>query len=471
MLIAAIDQGTTSTRVLVADTDAGTAEIAYSIRHRQTHPAPGLVEHDPEELLANIRACLAAAGPVDAIAIANQGESCLAWDAETGAALSPVIVWQDNRTAETLATLGDAGAALALERAGLPLDPYFSAAKLGSILTSSPEAQAAHAAGRLRLGTTDAFFLDRLAGVFATDVTTASRTSLMNLVTAQWDTDLCAMFGVPVECLPEIRTTVGGFGSYEGLPIVAAMVDQQAALYGHGCRKPGDAKITFGTGAFALAVTGGDIVRAPEMGLLPTVAWATAEGRLYAVDGGVYDAGSAIEWAGRIGLVDDLSELDAFEGEAAIDQGLVFVPALSGLACPYWDRSAASLFLGMSGATTKQDMRKALLEGVALRAAEVVAAIAKRAPIGPEISIDGGLARSRYFAQFLADSLSREVVVSDFDERTAFGAAALAALAFGIELEPPAGAKSRRFTPRAEGVEVRRARFADAVSRCRNWRG
>ncbi|MET0315025.1 MAG: FGGY family carbohydrate kinase, partial [Hansschlegelia sp.] len=428
MRIAAIDQGTTSTRVLIADDRTGAAKICKAIRHRQSYPAPGWVEHDPEELVANIVACLEAAGEVDAIAIANQGESCLAWDSETKTALSPVIVWQDDRTAGDLASLGEAGANLAMERAGLPLDPYFSASKLAWILRDIPAAQEAFAAGRLRLGTTDAFFLDRLAGVFATDVTTASRTSLMNLAAGQWDPDLCALFGVPIDTLPEIRPTVGDFGSIRDVPVRAMMVDQQAALYGHGCRETGDAKITFGTGAFALAVTGEQIVRAPEKGLLPTVAWATGSETLYAVDGGVYDAGSAVEWATRIGVVSDLAELDHFDAAPAIDRGLVFVPALSGLACPHWDRSAASLYLGMSGATTREDMAQALLEGIALRACEVVAAIDERVKLKPAISIDGGLARSSYFAQFLADSLAREIVVADFDERTAFGAAALAAL-------------------------------------------
>lgn len=470
MLIAAIDQGTTSTRVLVADSEAGTAEIVYSIRHRQQHPAPGFVEHDPEELVSNVVACLAAAGPVDAIALANQGESCLAWDAETKAALSPVIVWQDSRTAGALSALGDAGAALALERAGLPLDPYFSASKLGWILREVPAARDALEAGRLRLGTTDAYFLDRLAGVFATDVTTASRTSLMNIATGRWDADLCALFGVPLACLAEIRPTVGAFGSIEGVPVLASMVDQQAALYGHGCREPGDAKITFGTGAFALAVTGDAIVRAPEVGLLPTVAWSTARSSTYAVDGGVYDAGAAVEWAMRVGLLADVIELDRFAAAPAIERGLVFVPALSGLACPHWDRTAASLYLGMSADTTRQDLLQALLEGVALRAAEVVAAIDARVPVAGSVSIDGGLARSSYFAGFLADCLGRDVVVPAFDERTAFGAAALGALAHGVALKPPAAAADKRFSPSAVDGDARRRRFSDAVSRCRGWR-
>lgn len=469
MRIAAIDQGTTSTRVLVADSD-GHAEIRHSVRHQQIHPQSGWVEHDPEELIANIRACLAAAGPVDAIGIDNQGESCLGWHADTGEALSPVIVWQDNRTSDRIAELEAAGAsALTLERAGLPLDAYFSASKLAWILENSEAAQEAHRQGRLRLGTTDAFFLDRLADAFATDVTTASRTSLLNIKTGQWDEDLCALFRVPLACLPEIRPTMGDFGSIDGVAVTASVVDQQAALYGHGCRQPGDAKITFGTGAFALAVTGSSILRAPEKGLLPTIAWANQDETAYALDGGVYDAGSAVEWAQRIGLLGDLGELDALSGVSALSQGLCFVPALSGLACPHWDRSAGGLFVGMSGATGREDMQKALLEGVALRTAEVIEAMSDQIPISSRLSVDGGLARSRYFVQFLANQLQRQVDVSSFDERTAFGTATLAAQARGIDLPPPTG-DIRHYQPEPIDRNADRARFSQAVERSRGWR-
>ena len=470
MRVAAIDQGTTSTRVLLVDTD-GAIEIACALTHTQSHPHAGWVEHDPEELLANIRHCLDAAGAVDAIGLDNQGESCVAWDARTGAALSPVIVWQDNRTADAVARLKKAGAeAVTLARAGLPLDAYFSASKLAWIIENIPAAKAAMEGGYLRLGTTDAFFLDRLTGNFATDVTTASRTSLMNLGTGQWDAELCKLFGVPIACLPEIRPTVADFGRVNGVPITAAVVDQQAALFGHGCRKPGDAKITFGTGAFALAVTGDEIARAPEKGLLPTVAWSIGGRRTYAVDGGVYDAGSAIEWARRIGLVSDLTaDLDWFDTTAAIERGVVFVPALSGLACPHWDRTAASLFLGMSAATTKADLCQALLEGIALSAADVVTAMDAHVPIGRSITIDGGLARSRYFAQFLADMIGRDVISTNFDERTAFGTASLAALGAGIVLPEPKTV-SRTFSPRVSDTTAMRRRFSEAVLRSKGWR-
>jgi len=469
--IAALDQGTTSTRVLVVSHN-GSADIQLALRHQQHHPHPGWVEHDPLELLSNLQRCIEATGRVDAIGLANQGESCLAWDARTGEPLSPVIVWQDNRTADEISRLrAQGGEALTLERAGLPLDPYFSASKLAWILRNLPAARQAQREGRLRLGTTDAYFLDRLTGVFATDVTTASRTSLMNLATAQWDPELCALFGVPLEALPEIRDTVGHFGEVGATPVTASLVDQQASLYGHGCRNPGDAKITFGTGAFALTLTGEDIIRAPEKGLLATIAWQIDGKPQYAMDGGVYDASAAVEWAGRLGLFSDFSELAAFDQAPAIGRQLAFVPALSGLACPHWDRSAAALWVGMNAATSRQDMCQALLEGVALRSAEVISAMDGFLNVTDQLSIDGGLARSPYFAQFLADALQRCIVTQRFDELTAFGCAALAARGVGVDLAPPRNT-STSFRPRVDaGVAGQwRETFADAVTRCRNWR-
>jgi len=241
-------------------------------------------------------------------------------------------------------------------------------------------------------------------------------------------------------------------------------VDQQAALYGHGCRAVGDAKITFGTGAFALAVTGRKIVRAPGQGLLPTVAWARHGTADYAVDGGVYDAGSAVEWGQRLGLFNAFDELDSFDAPPAITRKLAFVPALSGLACPHWDRSAAALWVGMDASTTKRDMAQALLEGIALRTAEVVAAMDALVPIGGQISVDGGLTRSAYFVQFLANALQREILLPEFDELTAFGCAAMA----GGDVSRPGGVQV--VTPDVADVAAWHEVFGNAVRRSQAWR-
>jgi glycerol kinase len=465
---AAVDQGTTSTRLLLLGDD-GSVRMVSAGRHRQIHPRPGWVEHDPNELLAALRTCLAHADGAPRIGIANQGESCLAWDAVTGEPLSPVIVWQDNRTTDAIERLRAAGAeAETLARAGLPLDPYFSASKLRWLMDNVPAAVEARRAGRLRLGTTDAFFLDRLAGSFATDVTTASRTSLMNLETGAWDERLCALFGVPIECLPEIRDTVGDFGTIGRARVTASVVDQQAALYGHGCRGPGATKITFGTGAFALAVTGGEIVRAPDRGMLPTVAWRRDGVTTYAVDGGVYDVGSAVDWVRSLGLFNDFSELDAFEAPPSIARDLAFVPALSGLACPHWDRSAAGTWIGLGAGTTPRDLCQSLLEGIALLTAGVVEAIGSRVAVHGPVSIDGGVAQSAYFAAFLAEAMGREVVRPALHELTALGCAMLAC---GAEGAPAvAAAPAATFGPGQGRGAAWRERYAGAVQRSRGWR-
>ena len=240
-----------------------------------------------------------------------------------------------------------------LELSGLPLDAYFSATKLAWIIENIPEAKTLLQQGKLRLGTTDAFFLDNLSGQFVTDITTASRTSLMNLQSGDWSTELCELFNVPIECLPKIAPTTGDFGTIDvqgkQITITASVCDQQASLYGHGCREPGDAKITFGTGAFALAITGDRPVHSPEQGLLPTVAWQLQnQPTSYALDGGVYSAGAAINWAKSLGLFESFAQINQFSKSSAIERGLVFVPALSGLACPHWDRKAAGLWIGLS---------------------------------------------------------------------------------------------------------------------------
>ena len=447
--ILAIDQGTTSTRGLLFDGEAP-PRIVASLRHRQIHPRPGWVEHDPRELLTNVRACIAAAGPIDAIAIGNQGESCLAWDAETREPLSPVIVWQDSRTSEATYTLAAAGHAAMVERiAGVPLDCYFSATKLGWLVQEIPAVRAALAKGRLRLGTTDSFLIDGLTNHFATDATTASRTSLMDLGTLAWDPALCDLFGVPIACLPPIRSTAGDFGWHDGVPVAVSVVDQQAALHGHGARRAGDAKITFGTGAFVLAHAGGD--RPPDAadGLTVTVAWDIPGDRSYALEGGVYDAGAAIEWAMRIGLVGDGEWRDAYEDAPAIDRGILFIPALSGLGSPRWRRDARGGFSGMTGATTRTDLQRAILEGIALQTCEVLTAMDARIGLTDSIAVDGGMTANGYFLQFLADASGRTIRRSGNAELTAYGCALLAGHKGG-----PGGVEEA-FLPRVAEAERR----------------
>ena len=290
MRILAIDQGTSSTRVLEL-TERGTRPLGQR-RHQTRYPAPDRVEMDPAEILGHIRDLLAEAGEADGIALANQGETCLAWDAATGTPLSPLISWQDRRS---LVLLGEMDATLITARSGLPLDPYFSAGKLAWMRRNLPGV----AGPGVRMGTSDAWLLDRLTGHFATDRATASRTGLMNLAMGDWDPVLCAAFDVPIEVLPEIRANTAGFGAVGRIPVLAAIVDQQAALYGHGARQPGQGKITFGTGAFALALTDACPDPTTLHGLLPTVAWDLGQGIRYAVDAGCRMPDR--RWTGRCG--------------------------------------------------------------------------------------------------------------------------------------------------------------------------
>ncbi len=435
MSVLAIDQGTTSTRALILE-ESGKSKITQVIEHKQIYPQTNWVEHDPEELVTNILTCINKSvsnhPKIKSIGIDNQGESCLAWHSETKQALSPVIVWQDSRTQDALDLLKEKGLEeLTLKLAGLPLDAYFSASKLAWALENIPEAKAAHKQGKLRLGTTDAFFLDRLTGECITDITTASRTSLMNLKTGQWDQQLCDLFNVPIETLPKIVPSTGNFGSLtingKTIHIRASICDQQASLFGHGCRKAGDLKITFGTGAFAFAITGNEPVLSPDDGLLPTPAWQLEnQSSLFALDGGVYNAGAAINWAKSLGLFKSFDDINQFKKNSAIGNKLVFVPALSGLACPHWDRKAAGLWIGLSLDTSSQDMMQAVLEGIVFRAAEVIQAIQQKTVIGDQISIDGGLSSNPYFCQFLADVLNKDISVQHFPEITARGTAQLA---------------------------------------------
>lgn len=471
MKVIAVDQGTTGTKSFTLES-SGHFVPAASFEHRQIYPQPGWVEHDANELLAHVRGAIEATGDADAIGIDNQGETVVAWDAASGEPIHNAIVWQDARTSAVTEKLKAEGAEdLTLKRAGLPLDPYFSAAKLRWFIDNVPEARGLLKRGSLRLGTSDAFFLARLTGAFATDVTTASRTSLMNLDTCQWDEELCRLFGVPMECLPEIRATTGPFGAYAGMPVTASLVDQQAALFGHGCAKPGDAKITFGTGAFALAVAGHARLDGSRFGILPTLAWKIGRAAPdFAIDGGVYNAASAVNWARGLGLFSGFGEISAFEASPAITRGLAFVPALSGLACPHWDRTAGGLWIGLGLDTTRADIMQSLLEGIALRACEVLAAMAELVPLGDSISIDGGMANNGYFAQFLANALGKTVSVPAITDLTALGTARMALLGADAPELPALPAPARSFACESRLPESARDMFSDAVRRSKSWR-
>jgi len=475
VIAAGIDQGTTASKAALL-ADDGSISFLPERRHASHFPAPGLVEQDPRELLGNVRSLIedAAASGARDVCLANQGETIVAWNRLTGEPLCPAIVWQDQRTTKAVEALKANGhEALAQRISGLPLDPYFSASKLAWVLENVDGARALAARGQLGLATSDAYFIERLTGRYVTEPSTASRTGLMDIRTLQWDAELCALFGVPIEVLPEIVTgaePLGEIGTVHGrVGLAAGLVDQVAALYGHGCRVPGDAKFTFGTGAFGLAVAG---TVAPQLqGVIPAACWAGADGRVFAADGGIYTAGAAIEWLRRIGMVSDIAELDRLTGESAASRGVFFVPALAGLACPHWDRSAAGLWIGLDGGTDRADMQKAVLEGIAFRAAEVLDVLAPSAT--SPLSIDGGLARSDYFTRFLATVCARNIEVVEAVDLTSLGAAEIAlALASGEPLEraPRARLTRRRIAPSDAPLADWRSRFTEARQRASGWR-
>ncbi|NNG00807.1 MAG: glycerol kinase [Desulfobacteraceae bacterium] len=479
--VIAVDQGTTGTKAFRLSGDGGFTKI-HSSTHRQFYPHPGWVEHDPEELYTHVARAIDAGsqgGAASGVGLANQGETVVAWHARTKKPVYNAIVWQDQRTADSIEHLrADGAETLTLERAGLPLDAYYSATKIRWILDNVPASRSLLDKGLLRAGTSDAFFLDRLTGVHATDVTTASRTSLMNLYTLTWDEDLCRLFGIPVEILPEIKSTTDDFGvlgsGFARMPLTASITDQQAALFGHHCVHQGDAKITFGTGAFALVNTGSKPIFYPDTGIGATVAWRLGkQPAVYAMDGALFNAASAVDWVKRLGLFSELAELDTLASPMACEKGVYFVPALSGLACPHWDRRAAGLWIGMDLDTRRRDMIKSVLEGVAFRTHELVHAISLPAKRPRSISIDGGLAGNLYFCTVLANTLGMEIVVPDITDITGVGTALLALAGTGfadrVEMLPGVWRPRHRFQPETDMSRYQNC-FHTAVTRAKKWR-
>ncbi len=488
MLLLGIDQGTTGTLACLVEADGRIAARAYAA-HRQICPRPGWVEHDAEEIWRGVERVvgevLAGGARPAAVALANQGETVLAWDGRTGRPLHHALVWQDTRTLPLVRRLAEdpAIAARVRDETGLPLDPYFSAPKLRWLLDEVPGARALAGAGHLRLGTLDAWLIERLTrGAAApTDASTAARTLLCDTRVHRWSPFLLELFGIPPGVLPEIRDTDAGFGAcaglgLDGVPIVASLVDQPAALAGHGCLDRGDAKATFGTGCFVYAGTGA--ARPRGGGTLATVAWKrTGHPACHALDGGVLAAGSAIGWLRELGVLGADEPLDAALAGGRRDPGVVCVPALVGLGAPHWDRDARAAWLGMSMAATSADLAGALVEGIACRVAEVVAAIELEAEVAiAELRVDGGLSRSAALMQTQADLLGRPIAVAEQDEATVAGACALAALRLGAlsegDLRARRGRSQARYEPRISADEraARLARFTRARELAASWR-
>ncbi|WPB87096.1 glycerol kinase GlpK [Sediminicoccus rosea] len=489
-LLLALDQGTTSTRAIAFD--ATLAPVAtVQVELPQHFPAPGWVEHEPEDIaahsLAVLREALAKAGgearDVAGIGITNQRETTLLWERATGRAVGRAIVWQDRRTAATCEALKAAGhEALVRARTGLLLDPYFSATKLAWLLDHTPGARAAAERGELCFGTVESFLLFRLTEgrVHATDATNASRTMLFDIHRGAWDAELCELFRVPMAILPQVRDCAAPLGETRllggAIPILGMAGDQQAATIGQACFAPGMMKSTYGTGCFALLVTGEEAVPSSNR-LLTTLAWQLGGRRAYALEGSIFMAGATVQWLrDGLGIIQHASEADGWAARANPAERVQLVPAFTGLGAPWWDAAARGAILGLTRASGRAEICRAALEAVALQTGDLLEAMRRDWPGMKQtvLRVDGGMAKSDWTMQFLADLLGAPVDRPMVTETTALGAAYLAGLQAGL-LPSPSEAPThwrleRRFQPnmsREEAAE-RRAAWQDAVRRTRS---
>ncbi|UPY38234.1 glycerol kinase GlpK [Sediminicoccus sp. KRV36] len=466
-LLLALDQGTTSTRAIAFD--ARLVPLATAQMDLPQHfPAPGWVEHEPEDIaghaIAVLREALAKAGgtarDVAGIGITNQRETTLLWERATGRAVSRAIVWQDRRTAAACHEFRAAGhEPLVTARTGLLLDPYFSATKLAWLLDNTPGARAAAERGELCFGTVESFLLFRLTEgrVHATDATNAARTMLFEIHRGIWDAELCALFRVPMGILPEVRDCAAPFGETTllggSIPILGMAGDQQAATMGQACFTPGMMKSTYGTGCFALLVTGAEAVASSNR-LLTTIAWQLQGKRAYALEGSIFMAGATVQWLrDGLGIIQHAREAGEWAAHANPAERVHLVPAFTGLGAPWWDAAARGAILGLTRASGRAEICRAALESVALQTSDLLDAMRRDWPALQEtvLRVDGGMVASDWTMQFLADILGAAVDRPEVPETTALGAAYLAGLQAGL-LPPPGDAPThwrleRRFLP------------------------
>ncbi len=443
--IAAIDQGTTSTRCILFDHD-GTIRASAQKEHRQIYPRPGWVEHDAAEIWTNVQAVIAGAlkageaKPADlaAVGVTNQRETTVIWREADGKPIHNAIVWQDARTAAMVGKLAEAGGQDRLRaKTGLPLATYFSGPKIAWMLDQVEGARAAAARGDLLFGTIETWIIWNLTGRHVTDVTNASRTLLMNLKTLAWDDDLLDVIGVPRAMLPEIRPSSEVYGAakgvLEGVKVAGALGDQQAALFGQTCFEPGEAKCTYGTGGFMLLNTGADAVQS-KSGLLTTVGYQCGgQAPVYALEGSIAVAGSLVQWfRDNLGLIGTAAEIEALAASVEDTGGCYFVPAFSGLFAPYWRSDARGAIVGLTAYVTRAHLARAVLEATAWQVREVVEAMDADSGVKlTALKVDGGMTANNLLMQIQADVLGSPVVRPKVIETTALGAAYAAGLAVG----------------------------------------
>jgi glycerol kinase len=495
--VIAIDAGTTGVRALAVDERGRPGPVAHR-EFTQHFPRPGWVEHDPEEIwdvtqavLAEVVAALDDGGAVAAIGITDQRETAVAWDGRDGRARHRAIVWQDRRTATRCEELAAAGELPRIRRdTGLVLDPYFSATKFEWLLGPGGVAADDH----LRLGTIDSWLLWKLTGgsVHATDPSNASRTMLFDIGALEWSADLCDLFGVPPRALPEVRPSAGVLGTTSadcalgaGIPVAGIAGDQQSSLFGQACLEPGMAKNTYGTGSFVL-MNVGTTCPEPTEGMLSTVAW-QLPGRFlgvddtsvthYALEGAIFSTGSAVQWLrDGLGIIEQAAETEPLAASVDSTEGVVVVPAFTGLGSPWWDPHARGAVLGITRGTTRAHLARAVVESMVFQTRDVVDAMVGASGTPPsEMRIDGGAAVMDLLCQLQADQLGIPVARATVGETTALGAAYLAGLGAGVWSEAAEGASTwsaeRTFEPAATGDDADAAHqlWRRGVERSLRW--
>ncbi len=493
--IGAIDQGTTSTRFIIFDRSGRIISVAQQ-EHEQIYPHPGWVEHDPEEIWRRTQAVIAEAlarrelqaSDLAAIGITNQRETTILWDRRTGEPVYNAIVWQDARVASDVAEFAKTGGTDRFRaQTGLPLTTYFSGLKIRWILEHVPGVRERAAAGDVLFGTVDTFLAWNLTGgpnggIHVTDVTNASRTQLMNLATLAWDCEILDAFGIPEAMLPRIASSSEIHGAVRlpelaGVPLAGMVGDQQAALLGQTCFRPGEAKNTYGTGCFLLMNTGEQPV-ASRFGLLTTVAYRLGAGPAhYALEGSVAIAGALVQWLrDNLGLIQSSAEVEALARSVKDNGGVYFVPAFSGLYAPYWKDSARGVIAGLTRYANKGHLARAVLEATAFQTREVMEAIEQDSRIRLDaLRVDGGMVSNDLLMQFQADIADRPVVRPAIQETTALGAAFAAGLATGFfkDLDDLRSQwqQDQTWTPRldADSRERLYAKWKKAVTRSFDW--
>ena len=484
--IGALDQGTSSTRFMIFDADARVI-ASHQLEHKQIFPNPGWVEHDGAEIWTRTHEVIAGAldkaglkpGDLTAIGITNQRETTIAWDVKTGKPLHNALVWQDTRTAEFMDNLSDAHKELIIHRTGLAIAPYFSASKMKWLIDNVPAVADAVKAGTARIGTIDSWILWNLSGgTFATDVTNASRTALMNLKTLDWDPELLALFAIPRSVLADIKPTSHVYAKTgDGVAIAALVGDQQGAMIGQTCFDVGDSKTTYGTGNFALLNTGTKIVRS-QHGLLTTVCYKIGDSpAVYALEGSVAVTGSAIQWLrDQLGIIKSSSEIEALASSVEENGGVYFVPAFSGLFAPYWRSDARGVIVGLSRASTKAHLARAALEAIAYQTRDVLDAMSadSKVPL-TSMRVDGGATANNLLMQIQSDVMGIEIIRPEVIETTALGAAYAAGIAVGVWKSPDDVRNKWRENHRWSSTldpNLRAKKYAQwtkAVQRTLNW--